>query len=361
MAFKKMLNSHDEELLFGRASNLDSAHVPNPDFSFLLPLRPTVVFSTYWRFAVERQEVYMRRIRGEQMPWSCDPILRAHKFTNAYRAADRVSQFLIRRVIGNDQRSIENTFFRILLFKLFNRTETWDLLVEHLGEPNVENFDVTNYDRVLSQAFAHGERLYSAAYIMPSGGKSGFARKHTMHLHLLRAMLDDGLPEKFSKAGSMENAFHLLRSRPTIGDFLAYQFVTDLNYSRITSFDEDEFVVAGPGAKGGIEKCFSGLGGLSEVDTIRLVTKRQEDCLRTLGLRFPTLWGRQLQLIDCQNLFCEVNKYARVMHPEFSEKAGRTRIKQKLRPKQGLPSPLFPAKWGINERLVSPPAYVPSH
>ena len=330
-------------------------------FEFLSPLKPTIVFSTYWHFAVERQEVYMRRVRGEQPPWSQDPVICAHKFTNAYRAADRVSQFMIRHVIGTDKRSTKDTFFRILLFKLFNRIETWELLVEQTGDPCADDFDIDAYDRVLSKAFACGERLYSAAYIMPSGGRGGFSRKHTMHLHLLKQMLKDELPERITEAGTMERAFLLLRACPSIGDFLAYQYVTDLNYSRLTDFGEDEFVVPGPGAKGGLEKCFSDLGGMTEAEAIRVVTERQEDCLRTLGLRFPSLWGRQLQLIDCQNLFCEVNKYARVAHPEFSDKAGRTRIKQKLRPKEGLPLPLFPEKWGINEKIHEEPVYVPSY
>ena len=334
---------------------------PVPDWSFLRPLKPTIVFSTFWHFAVERQEVYLRRIRGKTMPWSNDPVLRNYKFTNAYRAADRVSQYLIRNVIGEDQRSPEDTFFRILLFKLFNKIDTWELLARHFGEPDVNGFDVTQYDRVLSTAFERGDRLYSAAYIMPSGGRSGFSRKHTMHLHLLKEMLTDKLPERLVEARKMKQAFLMLRACPTIGDFLAYQFVTDLNYSRITSFEEDEFVVPGPGAKGGIEKCFQDLGGLTEAEAIVLVTERQEDCLRALGIRFPSLWGRRLQLIDCQNLFCEVNKYARAVHPEFTEKAGRTRIKQKLRPKDDLPAPLFPAKWGINDRLNDLPSYVPGY
>jgi hypothetical protein len=29
-------------------------------------------------------------------PWTSDPIIQVHKFTNAYRAADRVSQYLIK-------------------------------------------------------------------------------------------------------------------------------------------------------------------------------------------------------------------------------------------------------------------------
>ena len=61
-------------------------------------LRPTAVFDTYWRFAAARQQVYEARLAGEAPPWTADPILAAHRFTNCYRAADRVSQFLITQV-----------------------------------------------------------------------------------------------------------------------------------------------------------------------------------------------------------------------------------------------------------------------
>jgi hypothetical protein len=44
-----------------------------------------------------------------------------------------------------------------------------------------------------------------------------------------------------------------------------------------------------------------------------------------LGHGAPTLFGRSLQLIDLQNRFCEIAKYARVAHPEFNLEG--TRIK----------------------------------
>ncbi len=359
MATRKKGTATEQGLFAPHALSAPRVFSPT-DFAFLYPLKPTVVFETYWRFAVERQEIYHRRVRGESAPWSRDPVLQASKFTNAYRAADRVSQYLIRHVIGDEETSAENAFFRILLFKIFNRIETWELLKSTFGEPSVESFDVSRYGEVLSAAFARGEKIYSAAYIMPSGGRSGFARKHDMHLHLLKDMLRKDVPRQIADAGSMARAFELLRAWRTIGDFLAYQFVTDLNYSPKTDFSESEFVVPGPGAKGGLRKCFTDLGGRSESDAIRLVTEHQEECLRALGLRFPTLWGRRLQLIDCQNLFCEVDKYARVVHPEFSGPSGRTRIKQKLRPSACPIQPLFPAKWGLNNRLKESPTYVPS-
>jgi hypothetical protein len=55
-----------------------------------------------------------------------------------------------------------------------------------------------------------------------------------------------------------------------------------------------------------------------------------------------------------------VDKYARVVHPEFSGPTGRTRIKQKLRPSASPIQPIFPDKWGLNHRLQETPTYVPS-
>jgi hypothetical protein len=170
----KRRNAVDQEELFAIESPTIARQAAQVDLDFLRPPKPTVVCSSYWRFAVERQEVDFRRVRGESPPWSADPVLRAHKFTNVYRAADRVSRYLIRHVIGHDTKSIENTFFRILLFKLFSRIETWELLVEKLGDPSVESFDIERFDRVLSEAFARRERLYSAAYIIPRREGAGF-------------------------------------------------------------------------------------------------------------------------------------------------------------------------------------------
>ena len=91
---------------------------------------------------------------------------------------------------------------------------------------------------------------------MPSGGPSSFGRKHRMHLKLLEQMLKDDLPSRLAQATSMSKAFDLLRAYPTIGDFLAYQYVTDLNYSTLLNFSEMDFVVPGPGARDGLRKCF---------------------------------------------------------------------------------------------------------
>jgi thymidylate kinase len=322
--------------------------------SHVLPLRPSVVYDTYWRFAAERQEIFFRRLFEEPPPWTSDPILAEYKFTNAYRASDRVSQYLIRHVIYGEGRPTtpEEVFFRILLFKLFNKIETWVELERALGPLTHEDYSFTRYDQVLTRAMTKGAAIYSAAYIMPSGhGEHARPRKHQNHLLLLERMLTDSVPKQLADCRTMQLAFELLRSYPGLGDFLAYQYVTDINYSEITNFTETEFVVPGPGALDGIQKCFKDRGGLNSPEIIKFVMERQEKEFERLGLTFKSLWGRPLQLIDCQNLFCEVDKYARVKHPDIEGVSGRSRIKQRFNPKPSFIAPWYPPKWGLNDAI----------
>jgi hypothetical protein len=303
------------------------------------------VFNTYWRFAAERQEIFFRRAAGVAAPWTADPILSSYRFTNVYRASDRVSQYLIRKVIYAGDQSEEEVFFRILLFKLFNRVETWELLENRVGPISWKEFDFDRYGSVLDEAFQSGRTLYSAAYIMPSP-QFGSVRKHSNHLELLRVMMRDQAPLRISRATSMQTVYAILRSYQSLGDFLAFQFSIDLNYSGIINFSEMDFVVAGPGARSGIRKAFSDTAGLNEEDLIRAVAEFADREFERLGLSFRHLWGRPLQLIDCQNLFCEVDKYSRIAHPEFSA-GGRARIKQRFVASQVPLTQWYPPKWHL--------------
>jgi len=330
--------------------------VPTKATRHLSPAKVTPVYDSYWRFAAERQHVFFRRIMGAAQPWTNNPVLATYKFTNAYRASDRVSQYLIRHVIYRDDlpTSQAEVFFRILFFKLFNKIETWKMLESELGPIIFADYTFRRYDEVLTRAMQNGTRIYSAAYIMPPGSSAfGHRAKHKNHLCLLERMMANALPEKLADAHSMQEGFDLLRGYPTIGDFLAYQFVTDVNYSTITDFSEMDFVVPGPGARDGLRKCFADPGGLNEPELIRLMADIQELEFERLGISFPSLWGRRLQLIDCQNLFCEVDKFARVAHPDIAGKTGRTRIKQKFGPTAEPIAFWYPPKWGLNERIAS--------
>jgi hypothetical protein len=236
-----------------------------------------------------------------------------------------------------------------MVFKIFNRIDTWTALAGALGEVDAQALLTGAIDEVLAERAA-GRPVYSPAYIMPPP-RMGSGPKFRRHLDLLRQMIRDQAHLKLQDARSMREAFEVLSAYGSIGPFLAFQFVTDLNYSEYLHFSETEFVVAGPGALRGLRKCISDPRDYSADEIIRWVMDEQATAFEARALSWSDLWGRPLQLVDIQNLFCEVDKYTRAAHPELSTLAPGKRIKQRYTPAPDPMTAWFPPKWRVNARV----------
>jgi hypothetical protein len=319
---------------------------------FLNDLQPTVAFGSYWKFARERHSIYEKRLRRESPPWTNDLILRKYKFTDSFRAVDRVSQYCIRQVIyEGGSMDPEEVVFRILLFKLFNSIKAWELLTDALGPLTWKTFSLPTYGAVLDKAKARGVQFWGNAYMQKPQTGSDLVGKHNNYLDLVERMMRSGITEKLQSAPSYWAAWATIGRfpSPAIGPFTAMQLVTDINYSPVINFDEDDYIVAGPGCLRGIQKCFglSSINGSQILSLIEHLVTEQETYFKGLGCKPVTLFGqRRLKAIDCQNLFCEVDKYSRVAHPELKLKETE-RIKTTFKPTGPLPVPFFPPKWNI--------------
>ena len=305
------------------------------------------IYDLYWYFANERQNIFIKKLNGDTPPWTNDPILKTYKFCNSYRVNDRVSQYLLKNVIYNGKTyNDEDMLFRIILFKLFNKESTWELLLEEFKDITLSTFDMKEYSNVLTNAINNNIKIYNDAYISCATKAFGYDRKHDNHLALLNKMfIIDKVQDKILKCTNMEQAFKIIKSYPLIGNFMAYQLITDINYSNIVDWKEDEFTVAGPGSLRGIKKCFIDKGNLSNEDIIRYMYNHQEEEFKRLNLDFKTIGNRKLQLIDIQNIFCELDKYCREKVPSL--KSNRTKIKKKYTPKQTKIEYIYPPKWNI--------------
>lgn len=326
--------------------------IPEVDFLKKRGIKPSPLYNSFWIFAAERQHIFYSRMKNGQFPWTNNEILLKYKFTNTYRASDRVSQYLIRNVIYTDDYytfSQEDIFFRIILFKIFNKIDTWEALENSVGRIDHSSYSFNRYDSILSGLIEKGLRIYSAAYIMPSGKIFGSEKKHRNNLRLIEMMMSQNTALKISKARNLKDLYELLISYPSIGKFLAFQYSIDINYSELCDFSEMDYVIAGPGARSGISKLFIDKNGYSDEYIIRLMAENQEKEFDRLGLDFQYLGDRRLQLIDCQNIFCETDKYTRAAYPNYQGKSNRKRIKQLFTPNLQQPIVYFyPPKWNIN-------------
>ncbi|NHN79233.1 hypothetical protein HA520_18430 [Azotobacter chroococcum] len=297
-------------------------------------------YPEYWIFAYNRQLEFLERGKSQ------DSILNKYKFTNCYRFTDRVSQHLIKNIINREGLSPQDTFVQVILFKIFNKIETWESICCEFGNTNFEKLDLSRLQLFLDN-LKQNNKIYSAAYIMPSGLKEFGSRvKHHNNLAMIKLMITKELHKKVWEKQNLREIYELFLSIPSIGKFLAYQYSIDIAYSKYSPAEEHQYVIAGPGAERGIKKCFMDTGKYNLQDVIKIMRDHQHDEFSRLGLDFTFLGGRELQLIDCQNIFCEVDKYLRVKIPELNKR--NTKIKQIYKPNNLKINYEAPQKWNLN-------------
>ncbi|KAJ7468640.1 hypothetical protein FB451DRAFT_1039239 [Mycena latifolia] len=328
-------------------------------------LVPTVVFDTLWRWLVERKKIDDSRRAGMPAPWTEDPILREHKFCNAYRVLDRTSQFVITDVIEQGSQDRTELLFRILLFNCFNRIETWILLKEAFGGTlTYASFDLAAYNNVLCAA---PHALFTGAYIK-IGKKLDYHDNHMRYLQQLQILMRD-LPSLLDGARYAADVFEQIAAYPGMGDFMAYQLMLSLSYSKLLNFAANDFVAPGPGAISGLTKMFGASLHRAkesvpdiESEILRWMAATQRAHFARLGLSFPFLRGADgvehaLDVADFEHAVCEVDKYARRAHPGVRGPPGaRTSISGVFHEEVAGPLPAVPAlpcAWADPARRVA--------
>jgi hypothetical protein len=307
------------------------------------------VYELYWHFVSERQAIFERRQRNEPPTWTDDPILAEYKFTNVFRAADRVSQYMIRRVCYGDAPTTRDRLFAIVAFRTFSNIAMWERLRAELRHaPTVHDLANGAFETALTKIKNDGQRLYTGAFILCANDAYGRRIKHLNHVEMFKSMFVTGdLCEQIINAKSLGAVYDALHGYPLMGDFMAYQTAIDINYSKLINFDENDFVKAGPGARRGIAKCFEDIGNLTPEQVIYWMVENQDRELARLGLNFDGLFGRKLHAIDVQNCFCETDKYCRQARPELA--SNRHKIKTRFKQNATPLDLFFPPKWKIND------------
>lgn len=321
---------------------------------------PNDLFTWYLYWICERMDIFWRKYSGYRKPWTEDKILQEFKFCNVYRCLDRVSQYLLSHVIYNGkQYEPEDIFFRILLFKHFNKVETWELLEKEFGDITYET-GLENIARFLDECIDQGIAIYGNAYIIncffyqyPEYSHIAGMSKHRAHFLIYEdEIFQNGHLYDFLEAKSLEELFGVFRKMKIYGDFTAQQYAIDLNYSTLFNFDENDFAITGPGSIRGIERTFEDARGCDYVGVIKWVHENFEELMskfeKETGMEFKPLPNRLPTLIDLQNCFCETDKFLRGMGIETpGVKVKGQRIKHTYSPNRERIEYVFPEKWGV--------------
>ncbi|EJD50957.1 hypothetical protein AURDEDRAFT_112044 [Auricularia subglabra TFB-10046 SS5] len=321
-------------------------------------LRTQPAFDDFWRFTAARHHVFIKRAAGAPPPWTQDVALATHSYCNVYRVLDRCSQYLIKNVIQKGPQDIDEVVFRVCLYNVFHRVETWELLCRAFPPmPTYAQFDEKTYIDVLTAAKSAGAKLYTGAFQKPAHRWTPVT--HANHMWLIAAFMGAGLPQLLAECETLADVYAELKSFPGMGPFNSWQLALDLSYTPAFNFHQADLVVPGPGALAGLNLCFHlPKSARKAVDpraydgAMRYMAATQSEHFARLNLSFAGLGPNHLPLqpLDIEHTLCEFTKYTRQRGTRgaFGPRTGAT-----------APSQVLPAAWAHRARRTERVCAVP--
>lgn len=148
---------------------------------------------------------------------------------------------------------------------MFNLPSTFLQVEQHFKEVSLQTFDFEQYSQFLTRIKSK-QLIFNSAYIMCANKAFGFNTKHENYLCLLhKIFVTDNITQKLTACKTFKDAFNIIVSYPLIGNFLAYQYTTDLNYSSHFNWQDSSVTVAASGSKRGIQKVFGKVRNYEEI------------------------------------------------------------------------------------------------
>lgn len=275
-------------------------------------------------FVGARHEAYTARQAGREAPWTAEPIVASHKFTNVFRVLDYGSQFVLTDLVGP---GAGDYLMRCFLYRHTNLPSAWLAFARETGSmPFIEQLDQL---REFWQDYrASGGQVFSGAYmIYPQSSTPGTDKVDSVIDLTKRLFQRERIYNEFMTAPNQREKFAVLRRNKGVADFMSMQILTDWGYS--TEFREDQFVVPGPGARKGAAAL-----GLSGEDAVKWAVS----AIRAMPHR-PMLGGRPPSYMDAQNCLCEFSKWVR-----YAAKPLPAKPYQPTHPGP-QPAPVLPKHW----------------
>lgn len=286
-------------------------------------------------FIKERYKIHiLKDIEYQPAPWTDDPILRSYRFTNVRREHDKETKWLIKHITSNSELVYEDKLLNCILFRLFNKHETCELI----GMPIKfsQGYESEDYREIFEQKRKDDpDYVFFTGAFISGGMKSAFKRyspagtwdmcMRVMYFidYLIRDEFTSGIgctTDEF--VSSPDKIFELMKEYKGIGDFLAYQVFVDFTYINEFPSSENEFVVAGPGCKRGLDCLFESRGGMTYEECLFWLRDNWTKLMKNYGIQwnsdeiFTDLpdYDHCMNIMSLENCFCELSKYERAIN-----------------------------------------------
>lgn len=203
----------------------------------------------YWM--IERHRIYLQRQAGAAPPWTSDPILQNYFFTNPYRENDKTTKWFrdaIREPLGHGP-SNPSVLMATIIFRWFNYIPTGRILLQ---EDLLRNW---NTERAV-KVFDGVPKVFTGAFMVKSpNGVYPKVRGIGQCIDKIKAD-ERTILQHIEKHPTLQSTFELLRQYPYMGNFMAYEVVTDLRHTYLLQKapDINTWCSLGPGGVRGYHR-----------------------------------------------------------------------------------------------------------
>jgi len=237
----------------------------------------------FFAYARARHAIYLRRKAGEEPPWTDDAALGLYRFTNVFRELDRTTIWFRENV--RERVDGPEALLAAVVFRWFNRIQTGEAIFR---QPMLTRGNCTAFERLVNFtdgvdamresiiAYCGKGPYTTGSYIISS--PQGYGKLDGV-LECLRQFMDTEQPalwdgeartigwREFAEVMlanrgmfTLEFTWRWLRQHYFMGDFMAYEVVSDLRHTALLDKAPDITTWAnpGPGAARGAGRIWHG-------------------------------------------------------------------------------------------------------
>lgn len=281
-----------------------------------------------YNFIKRRYVIHLRKdVLKKDPPWTTDPVLKDFRFTNIRREHDKESKWVIEHIANNPELSYEDKLLNVILFRLYNKHETAELISMPFKFSQTPDWNPEWYRSLFEAALVEDpKRVFFTAAFHTVGMKNtlkkvtgeGYAPMRI--LKFIKILINENLVDDIKACVNQQEVYQTLTDYNGIGRFLAYQFYVDMTYIAEFPFSENEFTVAGPGCVMGLNYLFENRDGMTYEECLFWLRDNLDRLfVEELGKDWDAkrvFWDlpeedRCFNVMSLENCFCELSKYIR--------------------------------------------------
>lgn len=281
-----------------------------------------------YNFIKRRYVIHLRKdVLKKDPPWTTDQVLRDFRFTNIRREHDKESKWVIEHITSNPELSYEDKLLNVILFRLYNKHETAELISMPFKFSETPDWNPEWYRSLFEATLVEDpKRVFFTAAFHTVGMKNtlkkvtGESYAPMRILKFIKILINEGLVDDIKACTNQQEVYQTLTDYNGIGRFLAYQFYVDMTYIAEFPFSENEFTVAGPGCVMGLNYLFEDRDGMSYEECLFWLRDNLDRLfVEELGKDWDAkrvFWDlpeedRCFNVMSLENCFCELSKYIR--------------------------------------------------